>query len=71
MKKVKTKDLEPVFDMLKKLEVALRTNPSAWVEEFCEPPAMGHVLIIKLLEDLPRALQTRIVVPVLQRLPVR
>ncbi|EDQ90265.1 uncharacterized protein MONBRDRAFT_31999 [Monosiga brevicollis MX1] len=69
VKKPKLKDLEVSYDILRKLEVALRTNASNWVEEFCDPPNSGHLVLIEFMEDLPDALEFRSPIPVLQRLP--
>ena len=54
-KKIKMKGLEPSHDVLKQLEVALRTNSKGWVEEFVDLPNEGHVLLLEFMLDLPKA----------------
>lgn len=70
-KKEKLKGLESTFSLLKKLEVALRTNDAMWTEEFCDHPNTGHLLLIEYLEMLPGFLDSKIVVPVLMKEEVR
>eukprot|EP00048_Salpingoeca_helianthica_P023316 m.23583 g.23583 ORF g.23583 m.23583 type:complete len:978 (-) comp8539_c1_seq1:23-2956(-) len=67
--KTKTKGLEPSYELLKKLEVALRTNPSQWAEEFVEHPNDGHLLLMEFVRDLPKAAHAAAKNPLLQRLP--
>ena len=69
VKKQKLKDLELSYEVLRKLEVALRTNPAAWVEEFCDYPNNGHIVLIEFMEDLPRAVEAKLQ-GLAQRLPV-
>ena len=71
VKKQRLKDMEPAYDVLRKLEVALRTNPSTWMEEFCDHPNLGHLVLIEFMEDLPKALEVKMSFPVLQRMAVR
>jgi hypothetical protein len=35
--------------VLQMLEVALRTNPSSWAEEFIDPPNEGHKLLMDFM----------------------
>eukprot|EP00056_Hartaetosiga_gracilis_P005313 m.83493 g.83493 ORF g.83493 m.83493 type:complete len:949 (+) comp12123_c0_seq2:16-2862(+) len=67
IKKERLKGLEQSFDVLKKLEVALRTNQTSWVEEFCDVPNSGHTLIFQFLEDLPAMMSSKNNVPVLTK----
>mmetsp|Transcript_33468 Transcript_33468/g.87813 ORF Transcript_33468/g.87813 Transcript_33468/m.87813 type:complete len:979 (-) Transcript_33468:1558-4494(-) len=69
-KKVTKKQLQglnPSAGVLENLEVALRTNNSAWVEEFIDHPNNGHALLMEFVEDLPLAASQKPVAPVLQR----
>eukprot|EP01147_Barroeca_monosierra_P001750 gene1750-4863_t len=59
VKKDKLRGLESSFDLLKKLEVALRTNRAGWTEEFCDHPNMGHVLIMDYMDALPSFLESK------------
>eukprot|EP00730_Choanoeca_flexa_P009306 TRINITY_DN12625_c1_g4_i1.p1 TRINITY_DN12625_c1_g4~~TRINITY_DN12625_c1_g4_i1.p1 ORF type:complete len:948 (+),score=345.06 TRINITY_DN12625_c1_g4_i1:238-3081(+) len=69
LKKQRIKDLESAYDVLRQLEVALRTNSPTWMEEFCDHPNLGHLLMIEFLEDLPKAIEVKMAYPVLQRVP--
>jgi hypothetical protein len=40
------------------------------MEEFCDHPNLGHLVLIEFMEDLPKALETKMPFPVLQRMPV-
>eukprot|EP00052_Salpingoeca_macrocollata_P009845 m.77324 g.77324 ORF g.77324 m.77324 type:complete len:908 (+) comp17281_c0_seq1:168-2891(+) len=64
-----SKGLEPSYDILRKLEVALRTTPAAWVEEFCDHPNDGHLLLLQFLTDLPHAVTAKSKEKIYQRLP--
>lgn len=66
----KLRGLEPSYDVLKKLEVALRTNTSSWIEEFLDHPNSGHLLIIAFMRDLPEAAHNKSNNPLLGRQPV-
>ncbi|EGD81374.1 hypothetical protein PTSG_02093 [Salpingoeca rosetta] len=67
VKKEKLKGLEPTFSLLKKLEVALRTNHAGWTEEFCDHPNTGHLLLVQFLEALPAMLESKATAPALMK----
>ena len=66
-KKEKLKGLESSFSLLKKLEVALRTNDAMWTEEFCDHPNNGHLLLIEYLKAFPALLELKSVNPILTK----
>ena len=53
-------------------QVALRTNPSQWAEEFIDHPNNGHLLLMEFVRDLPAAAHAAAAGknPTLQRMPV-
>ncbi len=67
--KKKLKDLDPSSRVLQMLEVALRTNPASWAEEFLDPPHEGHKLLMAFLLDLPKAAHVKAASDVLARQP--
>eukprot|EP00055_Hartaetosiga_balthica_P017277 m.114632 g.114632 ORF g.114632 m.114632 type:complete len:949 (-) comp9281_c4_seq1:142-2988(-) len=67
IKKERLRGMELSFDVLKKLEVALRTNEASWVEEFCDVPNNGHTLIFQFLEDIPAMIASKNNVPILAK----
>ncbi len=67
--KKKLKDLEPSVKVLQMLEVALRTNPASWAEEFLDPPLEGHKLLKEFMLDLPKAAHVKATSDVLARQP--
>jgi hypothetical protein len=52
-------------------QVALRTNPSQWAEEFVDHPNNGHLLLMEFIRDLPKAAHAAAKFPILQRAAVR
>ena len=52
------------------MQVALRTNPAQWAEEFVDHPNNGHLLLMEFMRDLPKAAHAASKNPLLVRLPV-
>ena len=56
--KKKILGLEATFDVLTKLESTLRTKApgsasDSWIEEFCNHPHNGHIVLLNFIHDLP------------------
>eukprot|EP00043_Microstomoeca_roanoka_P008796 m.84566 g.84566 ORF g.84566 m.84566 type:complete len:956 (+) comp14393_c0_seq1:225-3092(+) len=65
VRKERLRGLEPSFGLLKKLEVALRTNRAGWTEEFCDHPNTGHLLLIDYMESLAQWVEVKPAFPLL------
>ena len=62
--KKKIVGLEATFDVLTKLESMLRTTVpgsrnESWIEDFCNHPHNGHIVLLNFIHDLPLSAATK------------
>jgi hypothetical protein len=67
--KKKILGLEATLAVLTKLESQLRSAQPAWIEEFCDHPNNGHLLLYNFMLDLPISAALKSQTPVLTRQP--